>query len=76
MLASDSNQSTYNEAVSATHKVDMNAIKKLYKMGLASSNHTQDTPEAAGGWNLAQITSLKAPIEFNNYYLVLFSELI
>jgi len=49
MLASDSNQSTYNEAVSATHKVDMNGIKKLYKMGLASSNHTQYTPEAAGG---------------------------
>ena len=76
MLGSDSIQSTYNEAVSATHKLDMNGIKKLYKLGLASTNHTQHTSEATDGWNLAQITSLKAPIEFNNYYLVLFSELI
>ena len=49
MLGSDSNQSTYNEGVSATHKLDMDGIKKLYKMGLASTNHAQDPPEAAGG---------------------------
>lgn len=49
MLGSDSIQSTYNEAVSATHKIDMNGIKKLYKLGLASTNHTQHTPEAADG---------------------------